>query len=785
MKTNRIVHFIGTRLFRFRKAFLALFILMTLLLGWSATQLKVEAGFEKMIPLKHEYMQTFIEYRKAFGGANRVLVVLRQHEGDIYEARYLAALKKLTDDVFFIPGVDRATVTSLFTPNVRYVEVVEEGFAGGNVIPADFAGTEEDLATVRANVLKSGRLGRLVANDLKSALVSAELLEIDPASGARLDYGVVAGKLEALRTIYEKEGFDVNIIGFAKAVGDITDGAKGVLLFFAITFVITAILLFLYLSSARLAALSLLCAMVPVVWLLGMLPLIGVGMDPMSILVPFLIFSIGVSHAIQMVNAWTQEMVHGADGLTAANNAFNKLFMPGVTALLTTAIGFLVILYIEIAMVQELALTASLGVALIVITNKMLLTILLSWMSMSPSEVARQRGKSAGGDWLWNWLKRFAEPRRALWVLACAAILLGLGAMQARKLQTGDLGAGIPELRDDSRYNRDTAAIVDSFSIGVDVLSVIAQSHGVDGACTDFEIMDTMDRFEMTLRNTYGVQGVLSLAGMAKVVNAGWNEGNPRWRVLSRNPSVLAQSVTPIDTGTGLLNTDCSAMQIMIFTHDHEGGTITHILNEINKFRDANRSDKLEFLLASGNVGVMGATNEAVDAAEVSILVLLFGSISLLCLNEFRSLRATLCIILPLSIVAVLCNALMVTLDIGLKVPTLPVIALGVGIGVDYGIYIYERMQHELERGCSLVESYFEALRQRGTATIFTSATMSVGVGTWAFSALKFQADMGLLLAFVFLLNMFGAVLLLPALAALLEKPGARTKGNREVASVV
>lgn len=779
MKTNRIVQFIGSRLFHYRKAFLALFILITVLLGWSATQLKVDAGFEKMIPLKHEYMQTFMEYRKAFGGANRVLVVLRQREGDIYEARYLAALKKLTDDVFFIPGVDRATVTSLFTPNVRYIEVVEDGFSGGNVIPADFAGTEEDLETVRANVLKSGRLGRLVANDLKAALVSAELLEIDPTTGTRLDYSAVSDTLEALRIEYEREGFDVNIIGFAKAVGDITDGAKGVLLFFAVTFVITAVLLFLYLGSARLAALSLLCAMVPVVWQLGLLPLIGVGIDPMSILVPFLIFSIGVSHAIQMVNAWKLEMLHGADGLTAANNAFSKLFMPGVTALLTTAIGFLVILYIEIAMVQELALTASLGVALIVITNKMLLTILLSWMSMSPRAIVRESGKKAGGDWLWNWLKHFAEPRRAIMVLACAAVLLGFGAMQARNLQTGDLGTGIPELHDDSRYNRDTAAIVDSFSIGVDVLSVIAQSRGVDGACTDFEIMDTMDRFEMTMRNTHGVQGVLSLASMAKVVNSGWNEGNPRWRVLSRDPSVLAQSVTPIDTGTGLLNTDCSAMQIMIFTRDHEGGTIEHILSEIKKFRDANRSDKLELLLASGNVGVMGATNEAVDAAEISILVLLFGSISLLCLNEFRSLRATLCIILPLSIVAVLCNALMATLNIGLKVPTLPVIALGVGIGVDYGIYIYERMQHELNRGRSLVESYFEALRQRGTATMFTSATMSVGVGTWAFSALKFQADMGLLLAFVFLLNMFGAVLLLPALAALLDGGQPRVSGRR------
>jgi len=768
MKTNSVVTAIGQLLFGWRRSFLALFVLITLALTWSATQLRVDAGFQKMIPLKHEYMQTFTEYQKTFGGANRVLLALRIEEGDIYTPEFFAKLKAVTDEVFFLPGIERASVTSLFTPNVRFIEVVEDGFAGGNVIPADFAGTPEDLEEVRANVLKSGRVGRLVSNDFKGALVSAELLEIDPSTGTRLDYAAVAGKLEEIRSRHQKDGVTVHIIGFAKAVGDITEGARAVLLFFAVAFVITAVLLYFYSGSAKLTAVALICAMIPVIWLLGLLPLLGYGIDPMSILVPFLIFSIGVSHAVQMTNAWQLEVIGGADGLTAAHKSFLKLFMPGAMALLANALGFMVILYIEIDMVRELAITASLGVALMIVTNKMLLTILLSWMNLSPSERQRSAGRKNSGDWLWVWLKRAAAPRPALVILVAAAVLLAIGTWQSRDLRTGDLGKGIPELHDDSRYNRDTAAIVDSFSIGVDVLSVIAQSHNVDGACTDFTIMDTLDRFESTMRNVHGVQGVLSLPGMAKTVNAGWNEGNPRWRVLSRDPSILAQSVTPIDTSTGLLDTDCNTMQIMIFTRDHQGSTIAHVVNEVKKFIAANPSDKLELKLASGNVGVMVATNEAVDAAEVTMLLLLFGSIGLLCLLEFRSWRATLCIILPMAIVAVLCNALMAVLGIGLKVSTLPVIALGVGVGVDYGIYLYERMAHELQKGVSLPAAFLEALRQRGTAIGFTAATMAIGVGTWAFSALKFQADMGILLAFMFVVNMLGAILLLPALAAFL-----------------
>lgn len=767
-----VLHAFGTLLFSWRRSFFALFVLITLAMLWSATHLKVDAAFNKMIPLQHPYMSTFVEYEKTFGGANRVLVALMQKEGqkepDIYNAAFFRALKGLSDDVFFIPGVDRATVTSLFTPNVRFIEVVEEGFAGGNVIPANFSGTPEDLEIVRANVQKSERAGRLVANDFKGALVSAELLEIDPGNGARLDYLDVANKLEEIRARYQAAGFDVHIIGFAKAVGDITDGARGVLLFFLVAFFITAALLYGYTSSLKLTAVALACAMVPVVWLLGLLPLLGYGIDPMSILVPFLIFSIGVSHAVQMTNAWKREVLRGSDGLTAAHTSFLKLFMPGAMALLANALGFIVLLTIEIEMVRELAITASLGVALMIITNKMFLTILLSWMDLSPRAKQRASRNKQRGKWLWRSLRHCAEPRFAWLVLVGAALLLAAGTWQARDLRTGDLGKGIPELHDDSRYNRDTAAIVDAFSIGVDVLAVIAQARNVDGACTHHEVMNHIDRFEATMKNVHGVQGVLSLPGMAKVINAGWNEGNPKWRILARDPSVLAQSVTPVDTSSGLLNTDCNAMQILIFTRDHQGTTIAHIIGEVKKFIAANPSQRVELKLAAGNVGVMAATNEAVDAAEVTMLLMLFVAISLLCFLEFRSWQATLCIVLPLVIVAVLCNALMAMLGIGLKVSTLPVIALGVGVGVDYGIYLYERMAYQLERGRALPDAFFQALRQRGNAAAFTAATMAIGVGTWAFSALKFQADMGVLLAFMFVVNMLGAILLLPALAAVL-----------------
>jgi len=763
------IHALAHLIFSNRRALLIIFSLITLALGYSATQLRVDAGFNKMIPLQHPYMQTFTQYQQTFGGANRALVVLMQKKGDIFNADFFSHLKNVTDEVFFIPGVDRATVTSLFTPNVRFIEVVEEGFAGGNVIPANFSGTPGDLETVRKNILKSGTVGRLVSNDFNGALVSANLLEVDPNTGAKLDYQAVAKQLEAIRNKYQNDKVDVHIIGFAKAVGDISDGARGVLAFFVLAFVITSLLLYFYAGSLKLTLLALICALMPVIWLLGLLPILGFGIDPMSILVPFLIFSIGVSHAVQMTNAWKLESIQGADGLAASQRAFSTLFIPGTVALLTNALGFLVILHIQIDMVQELAITSSLGVLLMIVTNKLLLPVLLSYIHLSDAEKQKGARASATTERIWRTLQKFAQPRTAIWVLLISGVILVLGIGYARELKTGDLGKGIPELRDNSRYNLDNAAITKNFSIGVDVLSVIVQSHDVQSACTDFEIMDRIDKLEWQMRHTDGVQSVLALPGVAKIIGAGWNEGNLKWRALSRDATVLAQAVTPVDTSSGLLNTDCSAMQMMIFTRDHQGKTIAYIVSEIKKFAQENNSPHLTFLLASGNVGVMAATNEAVDAAEITMLLSIFGAIILLCLITFRSWQAALCIVIPLALVSVLCNALMAMLDIGLKVSTLPVVALGVGVGVDYGIYLFERIKHEMQTQ-TLSVAFYQALKQRGTAALFTAITMSIGVGSWAFSALKFQSDMGILLAFMFLVNMLGAILLLPALAAFLVK---------------
>lgn len=774
-KSNAFVDRCADYLIAHRRWLLMIFMTMTVIFAGSAASIRLDPGFFKMIPLKHEYMRTFTDYLNVFPGANRVLVNLSwKGEGDIYNKEFLDSLKKATDEVFFIPGVDRTRVSSLFTPDVRFIEVTERGFYGDVVVPARFSGEADELETVKRNVAKSGVIGLLVQSDLKGALVRADLQEVNPQTGEKVDYVEVAAKLEEVRKNFSNANVEVNIIGFPTLIGDVVAGLAGVVLFFAIAFAITAVLLYFYSRSLRLTTLALVVALLPVVWLLGLLPMIGYGIDPLSILVPFLIFSIGVSHAVQMTNAWKQEVVRGRSSSDAAHGAFRKLFVPGAVALITNALGFAVIMRIEIESVRELGITACLGVLLMIITNKMMLPIILSHMKLEDAALKHEAEESEDAHPLWSRIAVSAKRRPALMVLAIWLGMLALVTGQSRHLKIGDIGSGAPELRAESRYNRDNDAIVSKYYIGVDVLSVVVEAKNyTEDACLQYEVMNAIDRFEMFMRGVYGVQSVVSVPDMAKVGIAANNEGNPRWSALPRSSQGLQQGASAYNPDLGMNTDGCKAIQVLIYTKDHQGATLKHIVEEVKRFvatqESANANFRISesFRLAAGNAGVMAATNEAVEAAEIEMLLSIFGAITLLCFLMFRSWRAVLCIIVPLTIVSVMCNSLMAMLGIGLKVATLPVIALGVGVGVDYGIYLYERIQHQMEHyGQSLHAAFYEAMRQRGTAAVFTAVTMSLGVGTWAFSALKFQADMGILLAFMFLVNVFGAISLLPAMAA-------------------
>ncbi len=765
MNANTLIDRLEIFVFRHRAMVLVMFILLSIFLAFQASQIKLGASFTKNIPLNHEYMQTYLKHRENFGGANSILISVCHQEGNIFNEEFFTALKGVHDQLFFIPGVNRTQVKSLYSPSTRFVEVVEDGFSGGPVVPADFKGDEQGLNTVKANIEKAGIVGRIVADDYSCAMVKALLMEHNPKTGEKLDSIALANILENdVRKPFEKNNITVHIIGFTKMVGDVAEGAKGVVTFFGVAIAITTVMVFLFSRSISLTLLPIGCSLIAVVWQMGLLSTLGFGLDPMSILVPFLIFAIGVSHGVQMINSISKSVSQGFSCKEAAQFSFRLLIIPGGVALLSDTVGFITLLSIDIGIIRELAITASLGVAVIIFTNLLLLPVLVSFCHVK-GKAPQQKNNDKG---TWHFMASFTEKGPASLILVITALLFAAGYYHSQQLKIGELHAGAPALHEDSRYNQDTFLITDRYAISVDYMSVIVETTA--NACTDSKILTTMDSFQWRMENIQGVQSAVSLPSVMKIINAGYYEGNLKWRIISPNQYTLAQALSNVPSSTGLLNNECSVMPVILFLQDHKAETINRVVNEAKIAIAELNNDSLTFKLASGPIGVMAATNEAVAAAQLPMMIYVYGAVIILCLLSFRSVRATIVVVLPLFVVSTLAQWLMTALDIGLTVSTLPVIALGVGIGVDYGIYILSTMSVKLKEGLTVHKAYLAALHERGTAVLITGITLAIGVSTWFFSDLKFQVDMGILLTFMFLVNMLASVTVLPAIASFLWK---------------
>jgi uncharacterized protein len=774
-------------LFNHRAIVVVLCLLLTAILGWQATKLRLNASFEKTIPAHQPYIGNFLKYQGELNGlGNSVRIAVENPAGTIYDAHYLDTLRKLSDEVFLVPGVARNQMKSLWTPTTRWVGVTEDGLEGGPVIPDGYDGSARSLEQLRANIARSGELGQIVAFDAKSSAIYVPLLASD-AEGRPLDYVQFAERIEVLRSKYEAQGLRIYITGFAKIIGDLIDGVRAVLAFFGLAVAIAAAMVFWYTRCIRSTVLVVAASLVAVVWQLGMLPTLGYSLDPYSILVPFLVFAIGMSHGAQKMNGIMQDVGRGIDKLVAARFTFRRLFLAGLTALLADAVGFAVLLVIDIQVIRELAIAASLGVAALIFTNLILLPVLLSYAGVSP-QAARRSLRAEEGDAggaakhpLWAWLDRFTHRRHAKAAVIGAAILGALGLAAGTRLSIGDLDPGAPELRPASRYNRDVAFTNAAYGASSDVLAVLVKTP--EGQCSKYDTLKKVDALEWELRQLDGVETTNTLALLNRRVLTGLNEGNPKWYELLANQDML--NTVTAGAPRGLYNDSCGLLTVYVFLHDHKADTLQRVVQHVETFASANDTDDVKFLLAAGSAGIEAATNISVKQAWRQMLLLVYGAVVLLCFVTFRSWRAVLVAVLPLMLTSVLAEALMVALGMGVKVATLPVIALGVGIGVDYALYILSVTLAQMRMGASLSEAYYRALLFTGKVVMLTGVTLAIGVVTWVASPIKFQADMGLLLAFMFLWNMLGALILLPALAHFLLKPARNADANAQPAAGV
>ena len=772
--------------FNNRLAMVVVCAIVTIVLGWfAATKLVLNASFEKMIPQAQPYIKNYLTYQKDLRGlGNAVRVVVENTDGDIFDPQYLEALKQINDELILTPGVDRAWVKSLWTPGVRWTEITEEGFRGGPVMPDNYDGSPKSVEQLKQNIARSGIVGSLVGNNFRSSMIFVPLLDKEPGTGKRIDYhGLsrvleekirakyeLAKNLESVRKKGEGPNVSIHVIGFAKLIGELIDGLIKVMMFFGIAAAIATAIIYAYPRCVRSTALVVACSVAAVIWQLGLVALFGFELDPFSILVPFLVFAIGVSHGAQKMNGIMQDIGRGTHKLVAARYTFRRLFLAGLTALLADAVGFAVLMVIDIPVIRDLAVTASIGVAVLIFTNLLLLPVLLSYTGVSQSAAERSlkeekeetRGRGLGRVWLF--LDRFTTRNWALGAIGVSAALAIAGFAVSTHLKIGDLDPGAPELRPDSRYNRDNAYITANYALSSDQFAVIVKTD--KEGCLKYPTLIEADRLAWQLRQVPGVQTTVSLVDAVRQITAGSFEGNPKWLTLNRNQDVLNYAAQQASVNNpDLFNTACSVMPVIAYLSDHRADTLRRVVDAAAEFAAKHNDKDREFLLAAGSAGIEAATNIVVEQANRTMLLYVYAAVIVLCFITFRNWRAVVVAVVPLALTSILCEALMVALGIGVKVATLPVIALGVGIGVDYALYLLSVQLAQQRAGLSLTDAYKNAVQFTGKVVALVGVTLAAGVITWAFSPIKFQADMGILLTFMFIWNMIGALVLIPALS--------------------
>ncbi|RQH04964.1 efflux RND transporter permease subunit [Paraburkholderia dinghuensis] len=776
-------------IFNHRALIVIVCVLLTALFGFRASRLEVNANFLNMIPQSHPFVRNYLDNEGSLRSlGNSLRISVETTKGSIYDPDYLRTLQKINDKVFLMHGVDRTWMKSLWTPSVRWTEVTEDGFKGGPVMPEGYDGSAKAMAELRRNVASAGLGGSMVANDERSSMIFVPLLDKDPATGLPLDYRQLSHDLQQQMNTLATPGIKVHIVGFAKLTGDLIDGLDRVIIYFGISTLIAALALYGYTRCVRSTLLVLLCSAAAVTWQLGIVQWLGFVLDPYSILVPFLVFAIGVSHGAQKMNGITRDIARGAHRYAAARFTFRRLFLAGLTALLADVVGFAVLMIIDVPVIRNLALAASIGVGVLIFTNLVLLPVLLSYTGVSASAIRRARNSDdqnarhsvvARGYMVFE---RFSTRRWAIGAMVGAAILFVGGYSVSRHLQVGDLDAGAPELKASSRYNRDNAFINQHYNLSSDVFAVIVKTP--NGGIERYPTLIEMDRLETLLRGTPGVRGTESAASVVRQYIAGSFEGSPKWLTINRDPFVTGDAFAQVVVALPeLTNADRTVAPLLVFLSDHKAETLARVVKVVQDFAAAHDTADHRFLLAAGSAGIEAATNIVVEQANREMLALVYASVAILCFITFRTWRAVVVALIPLMLTSVLCEALMVMLGIGVKVATLPVIALGVGIGVDYALYLLSVQLARQRAGATLREAYRDALQFTGKVVMLVGFTLAGGVVTWVWSPIKFQADMGILLTFMFLWNMVGALVLIPALSYFLLRPKAeRQRGEAQSA---
>ncbi len=782
---NNILHFLRNLdgfIFHHPKRFLLAIILLTTFFALQIPALKMYSDFADLLPQSHPYIQLHNEIKDNFGGANIIIVAVEITEGDIFSNEALASIHRVTQAVDSLPGVNHNLVTSVTHRNSRNVWLTEFGSINSEPYykPLDGDLNNEQLNSLRDKVVANPRIyGPLVSPDMKVALIKAQLNE------GQLDYEKTFSQLQEVRDTEARDGVQIYATGQPVLQGWVYTYKNQIIEIFLFTALIMVALLVFHFRRPMGVLVPLLGVIISSIWGMGIISLLGYNLDPLSLVIPFLISARAMSHGIQLVERYYSELAECDDANNAAQNTFGNLFRPGTLGVVSDAIGLLLISIGSIPLNTKLAYYASLWALSIAVTVLLAVPLLLSILPKPKNTELKTNVLRSIGQGCANLLARPSAPQ---YLLGFAVILLLGGLFASSKVRIGEAEPGSPILYQDHDYNISSKLVNDRFP-GSEELYIVAE-HTDKGGLKKPEVLRALEDLERHMLLDPEVGGAKGIPDLIKQVNRLMHNNDPRWYQIPPEANYTGglmfayMASSPIPGALNeFIDTDERIANLVFFYKDHQGETIRRAIHMAKEWVDANsgRVEGLTIRLAGGTIGVTAAMDEAAFDTNKTVLPLVFLFIVLMVTVFYRSLAAGLLMLMTMAFATTMTYAYMGIQKVGININTVPIIAVGVGVGIDYSIYMMDRIREEMRRLNDLGAAVSRAISTTGLAISFTALTLIAGIVMWVLlSDLRFQADAALLLSVMIVLNALAALLLVPS-AVLMFKPEFITAGESEV----
>jgi hypothetical protein len=762
---KRALYWLGDKLIEYRTPVMILVLLVTGLFAYWSFQLRLVTSFGDLLPQSHEFVKIHNKYSGTFGGANNIVVMMSVEDGTIFTKENLTKIFEMTDGMDTVYGVNHNQIESIGHRTVRHLRVAAGGTLRAEPVMLRAPKTQEEVDEIRRIVHNAENIyGLIVSLDDKAALLRANFIE------GRLDYRRIFDEVnEKVVDPYRDDNTEIYVAGEPRLYGWVYSYASDVFWILVVTYCIEWILRWMYFHDWRGALRPTLTGVIAAFWGLGFIYLIGLALDPLMLVMPFLITARAVSHAIQMHDRYYEEFEKcGWNKRRAIVASFAELFVPTFSGVVTDAFGVLVILLVPVIMLQKLAITASFWILAITVSEMLLNPIVYYYLKAPEPElvVLRERGLFRQGIERFTHLHVSKAGRTA--TLATWAIAVLIAIYFVRGLTIGDPTAASPLVWLDSPYNVSHTEIQGRFG-GVEPLIVVAEGFDKD-AMKDPQALRTMEKFQRTLERDPAIGYSFSLADIIRAVNRVFHELEPKWLVIPDSWTdigglffIFFSGSPPTETAK-YVDPSYTTAHVTFYAKNHQGDVIRRIIARCEKFIEENPMDKAAFKLAGGLIGVLAAANQELVRNDLLMNFLGFFTIWVILTFTYRSLTAGLYLLAPLLASNVIVNAYMAVQNIGINIHTLPLVTVGVGFGIDYGLYIVSRTIEEIRERSDLTAAVHEALITSGKAVTFTAATMIVSTAFWISSSIRFNAEMGLLLAIWMAISYVGSQTLLPIL---------------------